>query len=651
MSVTSPALSAAFCTILLAAAARAEEPVALPPLVVTATATEHSLRDVPASVSVVERAALERRPILDLADALRGEPGLTLTGIGLGRRGVSIRGMPAEQTLILLDGRRINAAGTAIAHADFDLGWIPAEAIERIEVVRGPMSSLYGSDALGGVVNVITRSPTDVWRGSLSGMMGVTERAGAGATYQTGLFLAGPLVQDRLGLSLQLAARGRDALRDARDPRVTSLEEQDALSGSLGLTWTPAEGQRIDANYSHGTEDRWRDILGSGARPVAYGSTDEIRREHIAFSHRGDWGWGSSTLRAYRSRLERTNTRSDGGAVSGPQTLVDEIIDGSLTIPAWGWHRFTLGAELRRERLEDPTVNRRGRDEATHVAGFLQDEIAFSDGLSLTLGSRFDLHEEFGWHASPRAYLVWRATEALTLRGGIGAGFRAPTLKQLSPDYAAVGGGGRFTIVGNENLRPETNLSYEIGAEYATADWQIRATLFQNDLSDLIQTRCTAFCGIRGRERRSYENVEEAWIRGIEIGGALRLPFDLRLEANYTYLDPRDLTNGRELAERPRHSANVALRWAPSDLPVSAGLRANYVGRQVIAETVGAATLHRPLPGYTLWSVDIAWRATEAITLRAGMENISDERLSDSGGAYSTADPGRLYYAGLQVSF
>ncbi|MFN3460253.1 MAG: TonB-dependent receptor plug domain-containing protein, partial [Oceanibaculum sp.] len=136
---------------------------------------EQELRDAPATISVVSGDDLRERPVHDMAEALRGVPGITISSIGLGRRGISIRGMPVEHTLMLIDGRRINSAASAIAHADYDLNWVPVEAIERIEVVRGPMSSLYGSDALGGVVNIITRRATDRWKGSVSVKGGVQQ--------------------------------------------------------------------------------------------------------------------------------------------------------------------------------------------------------------------------------------------------------------------------------------------------------------------------------------------------------------------------------------------------------------------------------------------------------------------------------------------
>jgi outer membrane receptor for ferrienterochelin and colicins len=647
------AVAAAAFGVLQGTAAQAQESgpaVVLPPVSVTATGTERDVRDAPASLTVIGRDQLEWRPVQDLADALRGSPGISLQGIGLGRQGISIRGMPADSTLVLIDGRRVNVAGSAIAHADFDLNWVPLEAIERIDVVRGPMSSLYGSDALGGVVNVITRAATDHWVQSYRLFGGLTEHSGAGSPYQGSAYVGGPLIPGQLGLTLTGQVQGRTDVPDSTDPRTTALEERQAVAGALGLTWTPDAAQRIDFNYSIGTEDRWRWMLSSGAVPNLYRSSDDILRQQIALTHRGDWEWGQTQLRVYRSQLDRQNGILGPGTPVGPQTLTDDVADARITIPAWGWHRFSVGGEFRRERLEDPSVTQSGSDEATQYALFAQDEITLSQGLSLVVGARFDNHQAYGWHTSPRAYLVWQATPELTLRAGVGTGFRAPTLKQLSPEYSAVGGGGRFTIVGNPDLQPETNASYEIGAAYETPEWELRGTLFQNNLNDLVQTLCVASCGVRGRERRTYINVNRARIQGVELGGGVSLPANFRLNVNYTYISARDLTNDQELAERPNHLINGTLSWSPEG-PFSAQLMVNYVGRQVVAQTIGGATVNTPVSPYTMVTIEGAYRITENLTFRAGIQNLGDERLANDGGEYSYADPGRLYYMTLQAAF
>ncbi|KAF1687967.1 TonB-dependent receptor [Pseudoxanthomonas broegbernensis] len=632
----------AFCT--CAAVAREPSATDLERVVVTATRTEQNLDDAPASISVITREELRQRPVQDLSDALRGTPGVVLSGIGLTRRGVRVRGMDSEYTLTLVDGRRINAASDAIAHADFDLGWIPAEAIERIEVVRGPMSSLYGSEALGGVVNVITRRATDDWRGSATWNGGSVAGGRGGNTYQGAFYAGGPLVENQLGLSFYGETRHKGDIADPADERVSEQEGRDSHSGNLVLTWTPGEAQRIDFSHLQGKDKRWRNALQAGGAPYVYETIDDVERRQTSLTHRGQWRWGESVARAYRSTLDRENRRSRGDATR-PQSLLEDIVDGHLSVPLGDRHRVTVGGEWRQEQLDDNTVAASGHAETIQRAVFAQDEIDLTEAWSLVLGSRADLHEKFGWHHSPRAYSVYHVNDRLLIKGGVGSGFKAPSLKQLSPEYSAVGGGGRFTIYGNPDLKPETVTTYELAAGWRQGAWQLEAALFRNDLEDLVQTLCVARCGIRGAEVRNYINVAEARIQGLEISAKAEFSAGFVLDANYSWLDPEDRSTGLPLAERSRHSGAARLGWNGTNL--RAGLRGEYHGTQW--QTSGMTQVK--LPAYALWSLDLGYRITDRVRLRASVENLADERPTEHSALYAYAETGRYFNVGIDLGF
>ena len=622
-------------------------PTLLERIVVTATSGERFLKDAPASVTVVTGEELRERPVRDLAEAIEGTPGVQITGIGLGRKGISIRGMLPEQTLVLVDGMRVSNSASGIAHSDYELGWVPAEAIERVEVVRGPMSSLYGSEALGGVVNIITRRATDEWHGSLSTLGLLTEHGLGGNSHALSGYAGGPIVPGVLGLNVWGRLQGRTELTSPDDPQVSSMGDQRSFTGNATLTWTPDERQRIDLTYGAGFEKRWQEMEASTRPPAPrafYRSSDDIWRQHASLSHEGSWGWGTSRVRIYSTMLDRENERSDGATPSGPHTFIDTVGDGQVSFSPFENHSVTIGGELRRERLEDPTVNGEGHAEQVHYAGFIQDEILLGDRWELVLGNRFDHHEAFGWHASPRAYLLYHWTDALTFKGGVGAGFKAPTLKQLSPEYEAIAGGGRFTIFGNPDLEPETNLSYEAGFEYRQGSWSAHATAFQNDVDNLIQAICVTGCSGAPGARWSYENVDEARIRGIEIGGGVDLPWHMKLDANYTYLDPIDRTTGERLTDRSTHAASATLAWTPLE-NLTTSLRVNYVGAQKTTTDSGRQ------PAYTLVSAYANYDVNQRTTLQLGVENITDERLADANGDYAFADEGRRYFLGLKTTF
>lgn len=174
-------------------------------MVVTASSVEQNLKDAPASISVITQEDLQRKPVQNLKDVLKEVPGVQLTNEGDNRKGVSIRGLDSSYTLILVDGKRVNSRNAVFRHNDFDLNWIPVDSIERIEVVRGPMSSLYGSDALGGVVNIITKKIGQKWSGTVTVDTTIQEHRDRGDTYNGQFFTSGPLIDGVLGMKATAA--------------------------------------------------------------------------------------------------------------------------------------------------------------------------------------------------------------------------------------------------------------------------------------------------------------------------------------------------------------------------------------------------------------------------------------------------------------
>lgn len=616
----------------------------LQPVVVTATASPRSQADTPASVSVIEGEDLRRKPMSDLGDAVKDTVGVAVEGVGLGRRGVSIRGMRPDHTLMLVNGQRLSASSSAITHSDFELGWVPAAAIERVEVVRGPMSSLYGSDALGGVVNVITRRATDHWEAYGSSQALVPEHGWGGDQWSHGFYLGGPLVPDRFGLNVWGELGRSIALEEPGTNGLTLQDSRTSTTGHVGISWMPDSRQRMGASVDMGSERRVG--IRAGSAEADYESVDDVKRQRYVVSHRGRWGWGESQIHLYRTSLHRENRLSHGGTGNGPNRLVDTVIQSSAAFSPSANHSVTFGGELRRERLDDPSVNLRGSAAQTHSAVFVQDEILLGERWDLVLGGRFDRHDTFGNEFSPRAYLLFHPEERWTLRAGIGRGFKAPTLKQLSSEFesrAAIGG--RGIIRGNPSLQPETNQSIEFGAEYRGDSWFVSGTLFHNDVENLIDTVRQPTCYERGRVCLVYENIAQARIHGAEIATGFDLSPAWRLEANYTYLNAIDRTTGERLSERAKHRANAALEWAANSR-VKTRVQFEYTGRKYRSSTEPDA------PAYALvhWYIDYEW--SPAISVYGGVENLADKRLAmDDHNLYSDADMGRRYFLGLSARF
>ncbi len=219
---TRSVLASAVTLAVSAGTATAQEEQQLDNIVVSASGFEQAMVDAPASISVISREELERTRVTSIADALRNVEGVDVGGaVGkTGGRNISIRGMPSDYTLILIDGRRQNAAGSVTPNGFGETStsfFPPVSSIERIEVIRGPMSTLYGSDAMGGVINIITRRVGREWTGSIGVENTFNEDRDFGDRREINLYTSGPLVEDTLGLQL----RGRIYERDASELTYT----------------------------------------------------------------------------------------------------------------------------------------------------------------------------------------------------------------------------------------------------------------------------------------------------------------------------------------------------------------------------------------------------------------------------------------------
>lgn len=618
-------------------------------MVVTASAIQQNLKDAPASISVITREDLQKKPVQNLKDVLKDVPGVQITNESDNRQGVSIRGLGSGYTLILVDGKRVNSRNAVFRHNDFDLSWIPAESIERIEVVRGPMSSLYGSDALGGVVNIITRKVGTAWHGTLSADTTVQEHRDRGDSGNGNFFASGPLVDDLLGVKVYgaLGKREKDqassASGSAGEPRIEGYTSRNA---NVEFSLTPTEDQDMTFGYGMDRQDRDSDSL----------DKNRIERENYSLGHNGRWGLANTELRFYGENIENKNAETI--------TSKNNSLDGKVVIPLGDYNQFlTFGGEYRNDKLEDG-VNMKsgGSTQANQYALFLEDEWRIFESLALTGGVRMDDHENYGVNWSPRAYLVYNATDTVTLKGGWASAFKAPSLLQLSPDWQSASCRGSCNVVGSKDLKAETSESVEFGMYYAgqegwLEDVSASATVFQNDIDDMITVIRTAnrnlaptyanFVGFdaSGNPIFRYYNVNKARIRGLETEVSLPVTDVLNLKLNYTYNDARDLSNGgnKPLSELPFHTSNATLDWKPWDA-WSFYVSANYKGKSRTV-TDGNATPG----GYTVWNTGGSYQVNKAVKLRAGVLNLTDKDLNRDD--YSYNEDGRRYFAAIDYSF
>lgn len=606
-------------------------------IVVTASGIKQKLIDAPASISVVTAEDLAVRPVRNLTDILDRVEGITMNRAG-NQRTIQIRGLPGAYTLFMIDGKRVNATNASFRGNDFDSNWVPVEAIERVEVVRGPLSSLYGTDAIGGVINIITKPVGDAWHGSFSADSTVQEHSDSGNYYKLGGYISGPIVEGKLGLKLYGGYNLREKDSDTRNAGGATIPGFDRVAEKFvdsTLVWTPDAQNEVALNY--------------GYNKLTHGETP-VERQSASLGWKGSYDWGNAQLRAYRNQI-----RNEAGTVSGqtnPNKATDWQIDGRLSVPLEALRQsVTVGGEYRSQKLRDP-ANLTGQpgsatptNPVTQVdqwALFIEDEVRIMDSLRLTLGDRYDHHENFGGHHSPRAYLVWHPVERMTIKGGWARAFRAPTLLQNSPNWGSVSCGSATTgcyIVGSTLLKPETSTSYEASIRYDSANFAAGVTLFRNDLKNQIsitnRTRDVTlapnypnFVGFLadGRPIFRYENLAKVKTQGIEASVRANVTPTLELLANYTYLDAKDHSGATPLniAYTPEHSANASINWHPSD-PLTLFATVNYVGKQYLAVYSNAA-YNVTRDGYATVDTSVSYKVSPAFTIRAGVLNLFDKR-------------------------
>jgi len=622
----------------------AAEPVALEQQVITATQTAHSELSAPASVSVVTREELEQRPVYNLADAVKYLPGVHLNPSSTyGRQEIKLRGMDSDYTLLLLNGRRINSREALSSNYanDFDLSSIPMAAIERIEVIRGPMSSLYGADALGGVVNVILRQPTEETKAGIAYTYEHPTEGDSGNSHKASGYISGSLIENKLlgNLILEKTDQAAWLSEQTVNPNTDAAEQRQASSAYGSLSWLLDDRQTIDLDITHRKDDREAEWNNFG---TVVQNIQEMERWSFGLGHTGNWDGFNTRVRYYYEDVDlmddsqiMTNLRGVIGDISQKNHTVDGQVTAFL-----GNHLVTVGSEFRRTELTH-NQNLGSETEVDQKAVYLQDEFSIG-ALDVTLGARFDDHGSFDSEFSPRAYGVYNLTDNWVIKGGVGRSFKAPSIYQSDETYGVLACRGMCTLVGNPNLKPETATSYEIGTLYQNERLEAGIMLFNNDIDDMIITD-TWRVGYRPAVM-TYSNVSKARVQGYELQGRYNLSDTMGLRANYTYSDAEDRDTDKQLRNSPQHVANIGIDWqAIPDL--SLNLDYQYTGSQLLYVTAVQPNVESG--AFHQLNLGAKYQATRELSLKAGMNNLTNEKRDDVAQSVDNILMGRTVFVGF----
>ena len=628
------------------ARAQAAADASLQTVVVTATRHATLAIDAPAALSVVTREQLEARGADNVLDAIRAEPGLSLQGRAVGGRKVlSMRGLDARHTLFLVNGQRVSASDGVVGASDFQYDWLSAMDVERIEVVRGPLSVLYGSEALGGVVNVITRRPGERWRFGAAAEAQRADGGRGGDGWRAAVAADGPLAPG-LSLGAGLSGRALNPVATPTDARLSEGEGRDKAEGWLNLYWTPVASQRLGLSHRRG--DELRDAGArerSGARRF-HQTVNHIERAMSTLQWDADWRHPldgteplQTQLRAYRATLDVANRRTAGVAVNPTQGLQDDVVDGQLQLPL-GDSLWTAGAELRNESLADPGLPG-GRSLARHRAGFVQWESPLVRDVRLTAGLRADEHSRYGSQLSPRVYAVWTLNAAWTLKGGYSRGFKAPNLKQIVPGTRAEGPN---LVQGHAALSPELSDGVEAAVAWRHGGQELQLVAFEQRLRDMIELRLVSPGTTPGTGTYVYENLSRARFRGLEASWLQRLGGGFTLNLGYQYLDAHN-AQGQRLDRRPRHAATARLDWQQGPWKAGVDLE-THAGLLLPAATTTAPPV--AVPAVRQAGAHAAWRIDRHLELGLGVRNLGNVRLQDDSPLYTHAEAPRTWRVTLR---
>src|SRR5579864_3544728 len=556
----------------------------------------------PGSISVITGDEIAAMGALNVADALRVLPEIRIKNSGGpgSLTTVSIRGSSSTQVLVLLDGVPINRPD----QASVDLSPRPIQNVDRIEVLRGPFSAIYGSAALGGVINIVTKSTPETTVSSRVGSYGLTGN----------LLSLGGRLEDLTYLVQGILNSGAGFAPDTDFSDFTTM---------VKLRWPTADdaGVTLTLNrFSH-------DVGTPGPLPTALqdllARTLEGRTLLDLSWRRGRADRPGAMLRLY-TLDDDVNFNSPGTAFQSDDTASLWGLQGQVvTVPGPG-HLLTLGAEYQGQTIAHfdnapATFTNTGSD----LGFYVQDDWQVSPGTLLSFGVRDDMYQSYGTQIDPRIGVVVLLSDRLALRAGFGRTFRAPSFDELAP-----------ALFGNPGLQPETAWSYDLGLDYTLMPGlALQLTGYHTDATNLITSSPPLFVPM---------NVGHAVVDGasIELVGRVAERWFVRL--NFTYQLARDANSGFDVIYIPRQQANVELsyRWARGST-VTALVR--YVGDRFAdpANTVR-------VPGYWLTGITAAWALDNGYTLQVGVENLFDVQYQESLGF---PEPGRTVFLGLAKSF
>ena len=631
----------------------------LGPVVVTSTRTEKPADEAPVRTEVIDRQEIEATKARTLKEALENVPGLTLQEVR-GKSGyqLSLQGFGSDQVLVLIDGLPISpSTGSTV-----DLSQYLLADVDRVEVVKGAASAQYGSSAMGGVVNVITRPIQPGIGGRLSGEVGTRQRQNAsgrsadaairvvqGQVEGGGETLRGRLSVERLGddgFAVNPAGWSRQGDEISRQQVAGRLE------------WRPRVGRDFWLEASRYEEDDLQryTVLAPPLR-VPQHKHETIDRDRVSGGARWRLAQGGGLdLRGVAETYDSTSLALSNGALANDRRSSQRMGHLSLQYdaPVWRSQFWQFGADLHGETLTQTNnglselglINRARRSSREL---YVQNDAFVTDRWEVVPGVRWQDDSDFGGHWAPKVAVRGRLIEdpdnALTVRASVGRGYRVPNLKERHYlfDHSSLG----YIVIGNPDLRPESSTSFQLGLSWATGRrFTVDVNLYHNRVRDLIQVdEANAVSVINGVASYRYENVARARTEGIETALTWRPANTLTLGAAATFARSRDLATGDELTRRPARVLRLSADWRATEW-TTFNTRIRAQGNELVNSATGGRS-----PSWTVVDLRLTHRITPDLAVWFGIDNLTDRQRQFANPDDFGPLAGRTIRLGIQSAF
>lgn len=610
-------------------------------VVITGTRTEKSLKNTPVVTQSIAIQDLNNRGATNITEALEMQvPGLEFTSQAQGKS-ISLQGIDPQYMLFLVNGERM--AGET--YGDIDYSRINMADIQHIEVVKGASSTLYGSSALGGVVNIITKTPDQKIQTYAS------TRFSKYNTQNYRLSIGSKLGKFSTQTSVNYDNTDGYDLIDGDSFRTQ--EKEDAVVINEHLKYSFTKDFLLEANASFMNKNRENtsaNLYDRRNRDFTYGVKSSWflnPKDNITLS------WNSDKYELFN----KVPTQENGGnidIVSDYKNVYNNArLMGNFNLA--DWNLLTVGTEYINENMTAPR-NDIDNESNTNFVLFAQEDLQLTPDLNLIAGARAHNNTIYNWHFTPQLAAMYKVSN-LSFRGSHSLGYKTPTLKEKYMNFQIPAPGPPMFLVGNENLKPETSNYTSLSAEYNYNGISFSVTAYRNKIKDMISENLDTFTVVNPGPNMyieyQYENLNEVLIQGIDLMLKAKIVNGLLFSGTTTFSRKTNEITGEEF-ENTRNfmgKYNLDYTFKHKLYRLNTNLQSNFYGGKTI--NLMDETTHQiekvSLESFSLWRLTTTQTFKENYFVKLGIDNIFD--YTDPNGGYNTGTPGRTFFFGCGINF